>query len=287
MDLPGGLPGVRAAAQAARHRLLVLAGGEEDDQLQELEGGADQPLEPRLGDPELGAHLVGLLGRRARRARTRRGREIATPRRRRRARAPRSARGTSSVALVDVGDVEHRLGGEREQPPRRLRARRRAPGRRAPGRPAPSASTTCSSQSRSAIASLSCDRACLVTRSSRRSACSRSAARSSVSISSMSPTGSTRPSGCGTPPPSWTRTTWQIASVSRIAARNWLPRPSPCDAPRTSPAMSWNWIVSGTTSLEPTVAATRSSRSSGTADDRDVRVDGRERRSRRSRRRRG
>ena len=28
--------------------------------------------------------------------------------------------------------------------------------------------------------------------------------------------------------------------------------------------MSWNWIVSGTTSLEPTVAATRSSRSSGT-----------------------
>ena len=64
-------------------------------------------------------------------------------------------------ALVDVGDVEHRL-------------RVRAPSRRGPasaacgtgtsrtGSPRPSASTTSSSQSRSAIASLSCERACLV-----------------------------------------------------------------------------------------------------------------------------
>ena len=80
----------------------------------------------------------------------------------------------------------------------------------------------------------------------------------------MSAPGSTRPSGCGTPPLEWQRTTWQIASVSRIAARNWLPSPSPSAAPGTSPAMSWNWIVSLTTSLEPTVSATRSSRSSGT-----------------------
>ena len=36
------------------------------------------------------------------------------------------------------------------------------------------------------------------------------------------------------------RTTSQIASVSRIAARNWLPSPSPSLAPRTMPAMSRN-----------------------------------------------
>ena len=41
--------------------------------------------------------------------------------------------------------------------------------------------------------------------------------------------------------------------------------------------MSWNSIVSGTTSLEPTTRATWARRSSGTVDHRDVRVDGRER----------
>ena len=35
---------------------------------------------------------------------------------------------------------------------------------------------------------------------------------------------------------SWkARTTWQIASVSRMAARNWLPSPSPRDAPLYQP----------------------------------------------------
>ena len=77
---------------------------------------------------------------------------------------------------------------------------------------------------------------------------SRSAASSSVSISSASATGSIRPSGWATAPGSWARITWQIASVSRIDARNWFPSPSPCEAPLTRPAMSWKSIVSWTTS---------------------------------------
>ena len=80
----------------------------------------------------------------------------------------------------------------------------------------------------------------------------------------MSSTGSIRPSGCGTPWPPWARTTWQIASVSRIAPRNLLPRPSPWDAPGTSPAMSWNSIDSWITAEEERVRATASRRSSGT-----------------------
>src|ERR1700709_406167 len=65
----------------------------------------------------------------------------------------------------------------------------------------------------------------------------------------MSASGSTRPSGWGTPESRlWQRTTWQIASVSRIEARNWLPSPSPSEAPLTRPAMSWKEIVAGPTS---------------------------------------
>ena len=41
------------------------------------------------------------------------------------------------------------------------------------------------------------------------------------------------------------RTTCAIASVSRILARNWLPSPSPFEAPATSPAISTNSIVAG------------------------------------------
>ena len=39
-------------------------------------------------------------------------------------------------------------------------------------------------------------------------------------------------------PSSKQRTTWAMASTSRMLARNWLPRPSPFEAPRTRPAMS-------------------------------------------------
>ena len=70
---------------------------------------------------------------------------------------------------------------------------------------------------------------------------------SSVLTVSMSPAGSTRASTWITSS-SWNaRTTWHMASVSRMAPRNWLPRPSPCDAPRTRPAMSTKVTVAGTT----------------------------------------
>ena len=39
------------------------------------------------------------------------------------------------------------------------------------------------------------------------------------------------------------RTTWAMAWVSRICDRNWLPSPSPFDAPSTKPAMSTKVIV--------------------------------------------
>ena len=68
-------------------------------------------------------------------------------------------------------------------------------------------------------------------RSNRRSACSRSASTSSVSIVSMSRSGSTRPSGWITFSSPCARTTCTIASVSRMFARKRLPSPSPSCAP--------------------------------------------------------
>jgi hypothetical protein len=44
-----------------------------------------------------------------------------------------------------------------------------------------------------------------------------------------------RPSTWVTSPSSKQRSTWAMASTSRILARNWLPSPSPFDAPFTSP----------------------------------------------------
>ena len=60
------------------------------------------------------------------------------------------------------------------------------------------------------------------------------------------------------------RTTWPIASVSRMFARNLLPRPSPFDAPSTKPAMSTNSMVVGMTRCGFTISASLSSRRSGT-----------------------
>src|SRR5258708_3496476 len=40
-----------------------------------------------------------------------------------------------------------------------------------------------------------------------------------------------------------------MASVSRMVARNWLPRPSPLLAPATRPAMSTNSMAAGTTTF--------------------------------------
>ena len=62
----------------------------------------------------------------------------------------------------------------------------------------------------------------------------------------MSDAGSTCPSTCTTSGSSNTRTTWQIASDSRMFARNLLPSPAPSDAPLTMPAMSTKDTTAGT-----------------------------------------
>ena len=60
------------------------------------------------------------------------------------------------------------------------------------------------------------------------------------------------------------RITWQIASASRMWARNLLPRPAPSLAPFTMPAMSTNDTVAGMILAEPKILASTSSRGSGT-----------------------
>lgn len=60
------------------------------------------------------------------------------------------------------------------------------------------------------------------------------------------------------------RTTWTMASHSRMLARNWFPRPSPLDAPFTSPAMSTNSSDVGTVFSESWILESASRRSSGT-----------------------
>src|SRR3546814_7710612 len=76
---------------------------------------------------------------------------------------------------------------------------------------------------------------------------SRSASASSVSIVSMSAIGSILLLTWMTSSFSKQRTTWVIASTSRMWARNLLPRPSPLAAPATSPAMSTNSTAVGST----------------------------------------
>ena len=61
----------------------------------------------------------------------------------------------------------------------------------------------------------------------------------------MSATGSSFPATCTMSLSSKQRTTWTIASTSRMCCRNLLPRPSPFEAPRTRPAMSTNSMVAG------------------------------------------
>src|SRR5690606_6934615 len=59
------------------------------------------------------------------------------------------------------------------------------------------------------------------------------------------------------------RTTWAMASVSRMLARNLLPRPSPLEAPATRPAMSTNSMVVGRTRSGLTISASAARRASG------------------------
>ena len=85
-------------------------------------------------------------------------------------------------------------------------------------------------------------------------------------------------------PDTWTmsasskqRTTCAIASVSRMCDRNLLPRPSPCDAPATRPAMSTNSTVVGTIFSGSTIFAQRVEPRIRHGHDADVRIDGAER----------
>ncbi len=71
------------------------------------------------------------------------------------------------------------------------------------------------------------------------------------------------PSTCTTSSSANTRTTWQIASHSRMLARNLLPSPAPSEAPLTMPAMSTNVTGAGTIFSEPNISASLSSRGSG------------------------
>src|SRR5690606_25310065 len=93
---------------------------------------------------------------------------------------------------------------------------------------------------------------------------SRSASASSVSMVSMSAIGSTLPATCTTSSFSKQRTTWVIASTSRMWARNLLPRPSPLAAPATRPAMSTNSTAVGSTLCGLTISASAFRRGSGT-----------------------
>ncbi len=56
-----------------------------------------------------------------------------------------------------------------------------------------------------------------------------------------------------------------MASVSRILAKNLLPKPSPFEAPSTKPAMSTNSMVVGRTRSGLTISAKGPKRGSGTA----------------------
>src|ERR1700691_1098925 len=56
VDLTAGVPGGETVAQVPGLRGLALAGGEERDQVQQLEGAAHDALQARLADAELGAH---------------------------------------------------------------------------------------------------------------------------------------------------------------------------------------------------------------------------------------
>ena len=106
---------------------------------------------------------------------------------------------------------------------------------------------------------------------------SRSASTSSVLIVSMSATGSSAPATWTTSGSSKQRTTCTMASTSRMCWRNLLPRPSPCEAPLTSPAMSTNSIVAGTMRSDFDDLRERLEPGVGHGDDADVRLDRAER----------
>ena len=101
----------------------------------------------------------------------------------------------------------------------------------------------------------------------------RSARISSVLMVSMSEPGSTLPSTWMTSGSSNTRTTWAMASASRMLARNLLPRPSPSDAPFTMPAMSTKDTGAGSSRWEPKIAGQLGEPRVRQVDDTDVGLD--------------
>ena len=114
-------------------------------------------------------------------------------------------------------------------------------------------------------ASLSPERAFLFSRWIAFSTVPMSASASSVWITSMSSSGLILPATCTTLSSSKQRTTLTMASVSRMWARNWLPSPSPLEAPATRPAMSTNSTTAGTTRSGLTISASAFKRGSGTS----------------------
>ena len=114
-------------------------------------------------------------------------------------------------------------------------------------------------------ASLSPDLAFLPSRSIAFSTLAKSAKASSVPMVSMSAIGSTLPATCTMLSSSKQRTTFTMASVSRILARNWLPKPSPLLAPATKPAISTNSTIAGCIRCGLTIFASSAMRGSGTS----------------------
>ena len=276
MDRARGVPGGEPAAQVPALRGLVLAGGEEREQVEQPERAAHDAVEPGLADAELLAHHRGLLvvelgqlGLDARRDRDRGGADgggvVGDDRRH------------GVVALVDVRDVEHRLAGQRREVAQRGRAPRRAPAPCAPARRAAARRSrrAATPPRRSPPCRRRAPRARRARGGARPARGRRRPARSRSSPCRRA--GSTRPSGWITFSSPWQRTTCSSASVSRMLARNWLPSPSPLCAPATSPAMSWKSIVSGTTFDAPTVSRDRVEPRVAHRHDRDVRLDRRER----------
>ena len=103
-----------------------------------------------------------------------------------------------------------------------------------------------------AMASLSPLLAFLPSRCMVFSTVSMSAKANSVLITSMSDSGSILFDTWITLLSSKQRTTWAMASVSRMLAKNLLPKPSPLEAPATRPAMSTistmaGWVFCGLT----------------------------------------
>ena len=81
---------------------------------------------------------------------------------------------------------------------------------------------------------------------------------------SLSLIGFTLPSTCTILSLSKQRNTWRIASVSRMLAKNWLPKPSPLLAPFTKPAISTISTVAGCTRSGLTNSSNLESLGSGT-----------------------